>query len=70
MMSGRRMGRPPKGEKYSEMIRVNYRLHPSTVKTLKKAARRFEITQTEYVEQALKEKFERDGIIKSETPAQ
>ena len=68
MMTERRMGRPPKGQKYVEMVRVNYRITPTVFKTLKKASKLAKLTQTAYVEQALKEKFERDGIIKLEPP--
>ena len=57
------MGRPPKGKKNVELVRVTYRILLTTNKTLFKAARHAKITKTAYVEQALKEKFERDGII-------
>jgi hypothetical protein len=67
-MTERRVGRPPKGQKHVEMIRVNYRFQPSTVKALQKVARKNKITQTEFVEQAVIEKIERSGIIKPKPP--
>jgi hypothetical protein len=63
MMSARRMGRPPKGEKYVELVRVTYRLEPETVKALKKGARKKKLTQTEYVELAVRTLLIQDGII-------
>jgi hypothetical protein len=57
------MGRPPKGKKNVELVRVTYRILVTTNKTLFKAARHAKITKTAYVEQALKEKFERDAIV-------
>jgi hypothetical protein len=56
------IGRPHSGR----LVRVTYRILVTTNKTLFKAGRHAKITKTAYVEQALKEKFERDGIIKSE----
>lgn len=61
-MTERRMGRPPKGQKHVEMIRVNYRFYPATVKAIEKAARKKKITQTEYVELAVLAQVEKDGI--------
>jgi hypothetical protein len=61
-MNERRMGRPPKGEKYVELIRATYRLEPGTVKALKKAARRNKLSQSAYIEIALKAQFRKDGI--------
>lgn len=39
-----------------------FRLAPETVAALKKAKRATKLSETAYVEQALKEKFEREGI--------
>lgn len=70
MMTERRMGRPLKGQKHVALVRVNYRITPAVFKMLKKASRLTKLTQTAYVEQALKEKFERDGITKPEPLSQ
>ena len=61
-MMARRMGRPPKGEKYVELKRVTYRLPDELVKALKKAARRAKLNLSEYVEQAITERIKRDNI--------
>jgi hypothetical protein len=42
-----------------------YLMTPEIVAALRRAKRRTKLSETAYVEQALKEKFERDGIIKT-----
>ena len=45
-------------------IRKMYRMTPEIVKALQKAKRRMKLSETAYVELSVKEKLERDGIIK------
>ena len=56
-MTPRRMGRPPKGEKYVQLVRVTYRLPGELVKALKKTARRKKLSLSEYVERAITERI-------------
>jgi hypothetical protein len=45
-----------------------YRMTPEIVKALQKAKRRTKLSETAYVELAVKEKLERDGIIAPKPP--
>ena len=57
------MGRPPKGQKYVQLIRVHYRFASETVRALRKGARKSKSTQTQYVENAVLAQLSKDGII-------
>jgi len=57
-------GRPPKAGGIEPRIRKMYRMTPEIVKALQKAKRRTKLSETAYVELALKEKLIADGIIK------
>ena len=63
MMTPKRMGRPPKGQKHVKLARVNYRFAPDIVKALKKGARKKKCTETDYVELAVRTQLIQDGII-------
>jgi hypothetical protein len=57
-------GRPTMAPSGQPRIRKMYRMTPEIVKALQKAKRRTKLSETAYVELALKEKLIADGIIK------
>jgi hypothetical protein len=59
-------GRPTTAPSGQPRIRKMFRMTPEIAKALQKAKRRTKLSETAYVELAVREKLERDGIIKPE----
>jgi hypothetical protein len=64
MVTTRRRGRPPIAEQYVKLVRATFRLDPEVLKTLKRSARRAKLSQSGYVELALKDRFQKDRLKK------
>jgi hypothetical protein len=61
-------GRPPKPGGIKPRTRKMFRMAPEIVEALKKAKRRTKLSETAYVELALKAQFTRDDITVREPP--
>jgi uncharacterized protein (DUF1778 family) len=56
-------GRPHKDSDYVQRIRVNFRFRPEVAKAVAKAAKRKKLSQTDYVEAAVRAALEADGLL-------